>query len=407
MAATIRRHWTSFLSRCFLSNAAANAASTPSGPSASSSAPLNSIGRLKSAIRAESDPERILALFQSSTHLHHFYRERPLYQMSVHKLARSNRRDLVERLLESQKSDPAAPKSEGFFIRIMSLYTEASMPSHAVRTFEQIPERTEHSLCALLTIYLKKRRYDHVIELFKRIPRETGIEPGVAAYNILLSALCETAGIDTARKLLDELPMRKDLQPNIISYNTILTACLKYGDEESFDDILKEIERKVVAQNVVTYNLRMSAFCKRMKSFKAEELLETMASEAVKPNLSTLNTLVNGFCKEGDLESALRVFKRLKVTNDGKEGVLPCPDTYVVLLRGLVYKGNFTSAQHICQECLMRGFAPPFAVMKALVIGLVKDSKFEEAEDLVDKMRKVANGQALHSWKKFETELPL
>lgn len=283
------------------------------------------------------------------------------------------------------------------------------MLDRAFRTFEQIPRtaRTEKSFCALLTAFLRQRRFDQVRGLFDRIPSESGIVPGVAAHNIFLTALCHTGEMDDARKVLDEMP-NKGLVPDIISYNAILSGYMKKGDKVGFEDALNEINNKGIAPNVVTYNLRMLNFCKRLESFKAEELLEVMISKGIRPYLSTFNTIIDGFCKEGNLESATRVFKRMKAMKraKGEKGFLPNADTYVVLIRSLVDSGDFASAEQICRECLIRKYVPPFETLKALINRLVKDSKVTEAKDLVDKMRKVVKGSAVDSWTKLEAELP-
>ncbi|XP_020595586.1 pentatricopeptide repeat-containing protein At1g55890, mitochondrial-like [Phalaenopsis equestris] len=404
----MRGSFASFILRRRLSTTAALNAPPPSTSVIDTSpAPSKPISHLKYALLSESDPEKIVDLLQSSTNLPRFHSSRPLYDISIKKLYRCRRLDLVERLLESQKAYPAAPKSEGFFIRIMLLYTNASMPDLAFRTFEQIPGtvRTEKSLCALLTAFLKQRRFDQVRDLFNRIPGEFCIFPGVAAHNIYISALSDSGEMDDARKVLDELP-KKGLQPDVISYNVVLSGYLKKEDGVGFVDTFKEMNSKGIAPNVVTYNLRMLNFCKRLESFKAEELLEVMISKGIRPYVLSFNIIIDGFCKEGNLESATRVFKRMKSMKraKGERGFLPNADTYVMLIRGLVDSGDFTSAEEICRESLIRKYVPPFETLKALINGLVKDSKVIEAKYLFDKMRKAVKGSAVNSWTKLEAE---
>ncbi|KAK8956043.1 hypothetical protein KSP40_PGU020949 [Platanthera guangdongensis] len=409
MAAATFRSCKSFLPRRRLSDFAALAPHPPSGSDVPSSPSSKPISQLISILRAESNPEKIIDLFQSSTHLPRFYSHRPLHQIFVKKLHLLRRPDLVERLLEYQKSDPAAPKSEGFFIRIMSLYTKASMPDHAFRTFEQIPVRTEKSLCALLAAYLGQRRFDRVRELFYSVPAELGIVPGVASHNMILTALCETGDVDAACKLLDEMRMKKNLEPGIIAYNSILNGYLKKDDKAGFVDTLKSIYSKGITPNLFTYNIRMLDFCKKSESFKAEELLDVVISKGMQPNFSAFNTVITGFCEELDFESAIRVFKKMKSMKNanGKALFSPNADTFLALICGLVDNGDFVLAQKICRECLRMKYAPPFETMKALINGLVKDSKVVDAKYLAVMMRKVAKGDALDSWTKLEAELPL
>lgn len=212
--------------------------------------------------------------------------------------------------------------------------------------------------------------------------------------------------------MLDEMVEKKKefgVEPDIVSYNMLLNGYLKKGDDDGFEEILKEIAHRVLEPNVVTFNCRISKFCGKNESFKAEELLDVMVSKGIQPNLGTFNPIIEGFCKEGDVGSALRVFKRMKVLKrmNGKEGVSPNPDTYIVLIRSLVEKGGFDKALMICKECLTKKLALPFEVVKGLTDGLIKDSKVDEAKDVVAKMREIVKGDAVDAWKKFEGALSL
>ncbi|XP_010906102.1 pentatricopeptide repeat-containing protein At2g18520, mitochondrial [Elaeis guineensis] len=382
-------------------------------PSPSPSSPL---ARLKSAIHAESDPERVAELFQSAAVLPRFHAQRPIFSLAVQKLARAGRPDLVERLLDHRLFDPSAPRSEGFLVRLISLYSSASMPDHASRTFDRMPSlgvsRTEKSLSALLSAFLHNRRFDRLRDAFDRAPKEFGIVPGVVSHNILLQALCENGEVETARKMLDEMAEKKKdfgVEPDIVSYNTLLYGYLKKGDDDGFEEILKEIANRGLEPNVVTFNCRILKFCGKNESFKAEELLDVMVSKGIQPNLGTFNPIIEGFCKEGCTGSAVRVFKRMRMMKrmNGKEGVSPSPNTYIVLIRSLVEKGEFGEALMICKECLTKKLAPPFEVVKGLTDGLVKDSKVDEAKDVVTKMREILKGDAVDAWKNFEGALSL
>ncbi|XP_008803607.1 pentatricopeptide repeat-containing protein At1g11630, mitochondrial-like [Phoenix dactylifera] len=373
--------------------------------------PSISVSRAKSAIRAESDPDRLADLFLSATHSPAFHGDRPLYRLSIRRLAAARRPDLIERLLEHQKSDPAAPKSEGFLIRLLSLYSDAGMLDHAVRTFDHIASagcpRSERSLCALLSAFLRHGRLDRLHEAFDRVPKELGIAPGISCYNVLLDALCSGGEVHKAHKLLEEMP-EKGVNPDIISYNTVLSGFLKKGDETGFEGVLKKITKEGLSPNVVTYNCRISELCGKGKNSEAEELLDVMISKGVYPNRLSFNTLIDAFSKEGDVDSAMRVFKRMQdMKRDDGSGVSPNFEVYIVLLRGLVGKGKFGPGVEVFKECLERKWAPPFEAVKGLVDGLIENSQVDEAKDIVAKMRKVLKGDAVDAWKKVEGEFAL
>ncbi|RRT63738.1 hypothetical protein B296_00018982 [Ensete ventricosum] len=400
MAAALRRSLRIPLFRRHFS--ALSTAATATSPSPSS----DPISAAKSAIRSESDPDRLVSLFESAAHDPSFYDDRPIYRLSIQKLARHHRPDLIERLLEGAKSNPDSPKSEGFLLRLLSLYSEAGMPDHAVRTFEAMPglgcRRTERSLCALLSAFLKNGCVDRLQDVFDRAADEYGIAPGIASYNVLLRALCSSNKVEKARALLDEMP-DMGVEPDIICYNTVLDGYLKKGDYSGFHEFLEEISRKKFSPNVGTFNCRIAALCAQGKSFQAEELLDVMKSNRIQPNRSSFNTLIDGFHKEGNMDSAMKVFERMKgFKRPDDTGVSPDFKTYTTLLQGLVEKEEFARGVEICKECLEKKWAPPFEDVKRLMEGLMKSSRVNEAKDVISWMGKEMKDDARDAWKKIE-----
>lgn len=407
-SALVRRRYadlSSILRSAFCALAAQTDPPAPAGP--------DTISALKCAILSESDPDRIADLFQSAAHLPRFYSHRPIFSITVDKLARANRPDLVDRLLSPLLSDVQCPKNEGFIIRLISLYSSAGMLDHAAATFNRIPELlgrsgSDKSLSTLLLGYFRNRQFDLVIKTFNGAQKQLGVVPGIVSYNVLIQTLCQKNDLETARNVIDEMS-EKGITPDIISFNTLLSGFLKNGEDDQFDEILEQILSAGLEPNVVTYNCRISKFCRNSETFKAQEVLDVMISKGIHPNLTTFSTIISEYSAEGDVNAALVVYKRMKVMKrtNKSEGASPSADMYVRLVRGLVEKGEFGEALSICQECLNNKYALPFEVVKALIDGLVKDSRIDEAKDIVAKMRTIVKGEAVNTWNKLEGELSL
>lgn len=120
-----------------------------SSANATASTPIVSRRRFRSAIVSSSDPERIFSMLYSSDLL---LQNRETANIAVSKISRRGRRDLVEKLLEPVRL--RSDNDEKGFIRVMWLYSSAGMVEHALKTFDEIPSRTEKSVCALLGVYL-------------------------------------------------------------------------------------------------------------------------------------------------------------------------------------------------------------------------------------------------------------
>ncbi|XP_020597219.1 pentatricopeptide repeat-containing protein At1g11630, mitochondrial-like [Phalaenopsis equestris] len=364
-----------------------------------------SIARIKSTIREECNPSRLAELFKSAATTPLFYGDRVIYKIAIQKLVRSRRPDLIELLLEQQVTDPSTPKSEGFLMRIISLYGRASMPDHAASTFDRINlRRSERSLCALLNAFRACGQHARVLETFQKAELVHGVAPGIASCNILLRSLCEDGKTEAARSMLDELPKR-DILPDIISYNMVLNGYLKQKNEEGFEELLKELSKKKLDANVSTYNCRIAGLCDKGRSVEAEELLDVMTSKGISPNFFSFNSLIFGFCNEGNACAAMRIFRRMQELKS-KYGSAASANsaTYAVLLNCLVEKGEFHSALEICNLCLSKKWAPPFHAVKGLVHGLIKNSNVKEAKNVLEEMREAVTGDSIEAWENVEGE---
>ncbi|KAF3327978.1 pentatricopeptide repeat-containing protein [Carex littledalei] len=324
--------------------------------------------RLQLSIRSESDPERVAELFLSSKNIYRFYSCRPLFSLTVRKLSRARRPDLIRRVLDPFLTDPNSPKSEGFLARILSLYSSAGMPDAAKEAFcHPSPfKRSDLSLSALLSAYVHSGRYDELKSTFEEAASKFNITPGLFAHNILLNGLCENGEIEDARKVLGEMSKRENdrPEPNIISYNTVLCGCLKQGEDRLFDEILKEIEDRNLVPNVVTFNCRIARFCNIGESFKAEQLLDVMCSQGIQPSVRTFYNLIHGYCKENKVNLAVKMFQKMKAAKrrSGSDGVSPNADIYNVLVKNLIEKEQFDDASWICIEGLARKILVPLRI---------------------------------------------
>ncbi|XP_025805811.1 pentatricopeptide repeat-containing protein At1g61870, mitochondrial-like [Panicum hallii] len=370
------------------------------------------LSRLKSSIRdAATTPDALAALFLSALPHPAFLADRPLFALSVRRLASAGRRDLVASILSSSLTAlPSPHPSEGFLIRLIALYSAAAMPDHSLTAFRLVKPPSDRALSALLSAYHDNRLYDRVVQAFNTLPAELGIKPGLVSHNVLLKTLVASGDLAAARVLFDEMPHTAGVQPDIVSCNEILKGYLNTGDDAAFDQLLKEIAgpERHFKPNVGTYNLRMTLLCARGRSFEAEELLDAMGARGVPPNRACFNTVIKGLCNEGEVGAAMALFRKMpEVPRQNGTGVSPNFETYIMLLEALVNKGVFDPAMEICKECLRNKWAPPFQAVKGLVQGLLKSRQAKRGKEVLMAMRKVVKGDAKAEWMKVEAQLSL
>nr|XP_043609670.1 pentatricopeptide repeat-containing protein At1g61870, mitochondrial-like [Erigeron canadensis] len=383
----------------------------PFSSSSSSSPQFPSFRLLKSAIKSETDPLKIATLFESSIPIPTFRRYRPLFDLSVHKLTRSKRFDLVDRILSNTISSSPVSQlgSEGFWLRIVMLYSKAGMVDNALQVFDKMLERkkcevTEKSLCGVLSVLLDNKIYDEKLwKSCEEFVKKTGVKPGVKACNLMLKGYCKGGRVDEAAALVTKMESEGGVKPDIGSYNVLLGAYLDSGKKSDFDMVVKRINERGLEGNLVTYNHRILRFCKSKECVRAKKLLDEMISKGVEPDSSSYNAIIFGFCKVGDLESARNVLE--KMVNDG---FVKAPSFgYYTLMKHMVEEGEFNDGLEICKDIVKNRWVPPFEATKLLVNGLVKESKADEAKEIVGKFKTQLRGSALESWGKIEASLPI
>ncbi|CAK9322689.1 unnamed protein product [Citrullus colocynthis] len=373
-----------------------------------SDSPFPSFRAAKSAILSQSDPEKLAQSFIQASNLPAFRRYRPIYHHSIRKLARAQRFDLIDGIIQSHHKSPSAI-SEGFWIRLIMLYSSAGMVDQALRTLDQVIlhkpcDLSEKSLSAVLSVYLDNSMPEKVHEMFRSIPDRIGVTPTVVSHNLVLKAFVQQNDLQSARNWIDEL-YKDDAKvvPNIDSYNILLGAYWNNEDPVGFDGIVKEISKRGLEFNLATYNYRILRLCKNKECARAKKMLDEMVSKGVKPNSRSYDAIIHGYCNVGDIESAMKVLKSM--LEDGY--VSPTSRSYYSLLRSMVKEGEFDLALETCREIIKRRWVPPFEAMEVLVRGLVDMSRVEEAKEVVEKMKKRLKGPAVDSWGKIEAALSL
>ncbi|KGN59539.1 pentatricopeptide repeat-containing protein At1g61870, mitochondrial [Cucumis sativus] len=373
-----------------------------------SDSPFPSLRAAKSAILSQSDPDKLAQSFIQASTLPSFCRYRPIYHQSIRKLARAQRFDLIDVIIQSHHKSPSAT-SEGFWIRLIMLYSSVGMVNQALYILDQAIlhkscNLSEKSLCAILSVFLDNSMPEKVHEMFRSIPEKIGVTPTAVSHNLVLKAFVRQNDLPSARNWIDEL-CKDDAKviPNIDSFTILLGAYWSNGDMIGFDEIEKEISKRGLEFNLATYNYRISRLCKNKECARAKKILDEMISKGVKPNSSSYDSIIHGYCDVGDIESAMKILKG--ILEDGH--VSPTSRIYYRLIRSMVKEGEFEMALETCRETIKRRWVPPFEAMEALVRGLVAMSKVEEAKEVVEKMKKRLKGPAVDSWRKIEAALPL
>ncbi|KAK9151814.1 hypothetical protein Syun_010123 [Stephania yunnanensis] len=327
-----------------------------------------------SLLKHESNPERIVDICRAASLSPDLHLDRICFSLAISSLSRS-------------KSFHAAGLLPDAIDTFRRSFDDLRLP------------RSPKSLNSLLFACVLAKDYDQLNKIFLEFPKTYGICPNLDTYNTVIKAFCESGKASSVFSVVAEME-RKGVEPNAATFGVWLAGFYK---EEKYGDVgkvLELMEKRGMKPGIGTYNIRIQSLCKLGKTGEAKALFEGVTARGMKANSDTYYHLIYGYCKEGDLEEAKGLFNGMR-----KRGLSPSSNCYFTLAYYLCQGGDFDTAFKVCKASIEKDWIPNFSTMKALVDGLVKSSKVEEARELVAKMKEKFNKNA-DMWKEIEEGLP-
>ncbi|CAN1810921.1 Pentatricopeptide repeat-containing protein At3g13160, mitochondrial [Linum perenne] len=358
------------------SSTAATPAVTPTSSTAATPAVDKSVS-VKDLYKARS-LERLVAMFKESSKQRRFRARWGIYEETVRRLVRSNRRHWVEEILEEQKKYPDI-KKEGFNVRLMRLYGDASMFEHARKVFDEMPQRCERTVLsfnALLAAAVHSRKYDVANELFKELPEELGLRPDVFSYNTVIKGLCEKGELNSAALLIDQMKENHGCEPNVVTFNTLLNGFYSKGKFEEGDAIWDRLMVQTsISPDAKSYSAKLMGLAMQKRSKEAVELLAEMEEKEIQPDAICRHYVILGFVKEGNMEKAKHWYLEMKMRE-----CKPHRMTFSALIPFACENGDAGFGLELAKDIFSMKHLVDVGLLQKVVDALVKEERMDEAE---------------------------
>ncbi|KAE8679532.1 proline iminopeptidase-like [Hibiscus syriacus] len=218
--------------------------------------------------------------------------------------------------------------------------------------------------------------------------KESGIQPDVVTFGILINQLCKLRRVDDAMVLLNKLGEENrscgvSISADVIMYNTVIDGLCKVGRQEEGLHLMGRMRSmKGLEPNIVTYNCLIDGFCKTGEIERGKLLFEQMNEDGISPNLITLNTLIDGMCRHGMINSALEFFNDMQ----GK-GLKGNAVTYTTLITAYCNVDNIAKAVDLFDQMLMSGCSLHSKVCYSLISSLCKAGRMDDASNVLSKLK--------------------
>ncbi|KAK4756360.1 hypothetical protein SAY87_006487 [Trapa incisa] len=213
---------------------------------------------------------------------------------------------------------------------------------------------------------------------------ESGIEPNVVTYNVLLNGLCRRASLHpdgrfertlrAADKLFDEMRMR-GIEPDVTSYSIVLHVYSRaHKPELSLDKFRMMVERGI-CPSIASYTSVIKCLCSCGRINKAEELLAEMVRSGVSPSAATYNCFFKEYRGRKDVESAISLYRKMKEDNL----CTPSMHTYNILIAMFMRFDHLGMVKEIWEDMRKGGTGPDLDSYTLLVHDFCKKQRWKDA----------------------------
>ncbi|KAL5972690.1 hypothetical protein ACLOJK_039495 [Asimina triloba] len=353
-------------------------------------------------LKSESDLSRIVDIARAASLIPTSHLDRIALSTTVSKLSKAHS-PALRSFLDELRLRPDL-QSERSLSHVIILYGQAGILDDAIDTFKHLEElgvrgRTVASLNALLYACVLAKDHNQLMQVFREFPKIYNIAPDINTYNTVVKSFCESGKSISVFDILDEMAV-KGIKPNATTYNELLAGLY---EEEKYKDVGKVLDlmkKNDCSPGLSTHNVRIKGLCKAKRLAEANTLFDGLLARGTKPNVITYYNLIYGFSKEGNLKEAKGFFYQMV-----ERGCAPDSSCYFTLIYYLCQGGQFDTALQLSKESMEKGWVPCISTMKLLVNGLVKDSRTEEAQVIVNRLKEMFPKTA-HMWEQVEAGWP-
>ncbi|CAK7351225.1 unnamed protein product [Dovyalis caffra] len=277
-------------------------------------------------------------------------------------------------------------------------------PQLALEFYNWVREKKSalHSLdssSCVIHVLVNSRRYDDALCLMGSLMTVNGLSPmevlealnnsyrmcesSPAVFDALIRACTQIGATEGAYEVIKKLQV-EDCWVTIHAWNNFLSHLLKFNEIGRFWMVYKEMISYGYMENIYTFNLVAHALCKDYKLQEAMSLLYRILKSGTWPNVVTFNMIVDGACKMGDMDLALKFFRKVEIMSAGS--IKPNLVTYNSLINGFCKIGRITWAEELRNEMMKTDIKPNVRTYATMIEGYSRAGSLEEALRLCDEM---------------------
>lgn len=239
-----------------------------------------------------------------------------------------------------------------------------------------------HACNSLLSSLLRNGMFDNALKVFNSM-KASELTTG-HTYSLILKAVADSRGYDTAINMFRELISSRNLRENIdiVVYNTMISIFAKANNWDQAQKIWKILQYNGQVGTTVTYRLLICTFVRCGQNELAIDAYTEMIHNELNPESDTMHAIIGAYSREGKYDSALNILQCM-LDSEIKPNARACN----AVINSLAKAGKVKLAFEIYDLMKSLGHAPDVYTWNSLLNALNRANRYLDAIHLFERIK--------------------
>eukprot|EP00930_Biecheleria_cincta_P026220 TRINITY_DN1850_c0_g1_i1.p1 TRINITY_DN1850_c0_g1~~TRINITY_DN1850_c0_g1_i1.p1 ORF type:complete len:1082 (+),score=225.96 TRINITY_DN1850_c0_g1_i1:218-3247(+) len=260
----------------------------------------------------------------------------------------------------------------------------------AVKLFNQTKLKPNAVVCSILIKGFSNSQQPQRAMQFWHDMRKKGMRMNTAAYNAMVDVQAKLGNMDEVSEILQHMA-EDDCKADPITHSTIAKGYAVKGDLDKAMEILWGMQQSKVPHDCIVYNTILDGCAKHKRPDLVDTILDSMKAHSILPTNFTLGILIKLYGRMKRLEKAFDALEVLPKI--GK--FTPNSAVWTGMLAACLQNNQPARAMKIFQDMRAAGDAADGRMCSSLVAGLVRQSRWREAVEVVDQVYGLSGSQRM------------
>ncbi|CAN4079431.1 unnamed protein product [Withania somnifera] len=237
---------------------------------------------------------------------------------------------------------------------------------------------------SLLSSFLRNGMFDNALKVFNSM--KSSELTTSHTYSLILKAVADARGYDTAINMFHELIRSSNLreQIDVVVYNTMISIFAKENNWDQVQKIWKILQDNGQVGTTVTYRLLICTFVRCGQNELAMDAYSEMIHNGLSPESDMMHAIIGAYSREGKYDSALYILQCM-LDSELKPNARACN----AVINSLGKAGKVRLAFEIYDLMKSLGHAPDVYTWNSLLNALNRANRYCDAIQLFERIRNI------------------